>query len=189
MSMVRTNRAVTPEAFGKFLRWLSEDDEQAAREYLQIRKKLIRYFINKGCDDPDSLFDETVDITVGKIEMCAECPIPLAYCYGVARNVWRQHRFDRKPVPLDQELASSENPALEIQEQEMKCLERCLSQLSPGDRDIVTRYYEGQASAKIEIRRLLGAEHGGQNALRIRTCRIRRDLGTCVVECIKRSVN
>jgi len=33
MAAPGSKRALTPEAFGKFLRWLSEDDELAVREY------------------------------------------------------------------------------------------------------------------------------------------------------------
>ena len=77
---------LTPEAFGRFLHWLSPDDQQAVSEYLSVRKKLVRFFVHKGCDDPDALFDETVDIVVKKIEECLDCSNPLGYCYGVARN-------------------------------------------------------------------------------------------------------
>src|SRR5215813_12121813 len=58
-------RAITAESFGKFLRWLSKDDERAVREYQVIRMKLVRYFVHKGCSDPDELFDKTVDVVVG----------------------------------------------------------------------------------------------------------------------------
>ncbi len=182
-------RELTPEAFGKFLRWLSEDDELAVREYQSIRKKLVRYFIHKGCTDPDELFDETVDIVVGKIETCAECPSPLNYCYGVAKNVWRQDVRKRKSIALDEDIVSPEHPDAEIHEHELKCLERCMEQLTPGDRDVVTRYHQVQGRDKIETRRLLAVGLGGVNALRIRMCRIRKDLRVCVVDCINRSAN
>src|SRR5438128_12690876 len=93
-------RALTAEGFGKFLRWLSENDELAVREYQSIRMKLVRYFIHKGCSDPDDLFDKTVDVVVGKIDTCGECPSPLAYCYGVAKNIWRQDLRERKSATL-----------------------------------------------------------------------------------------
>ena len=59
MAAQEQKRTLTPEAFGRFLRWLSEDDELAVREYDRIRKKLTRFFIHKGCTDPDDLFDKT----------------------------------------------------------------------------------------------------------------------------------
>ena len=182
-------RTLTPEAFGRFLRWLSEDDELAVREYQRIRAKLTRFFIHKGCTDADDLFDRTVDIVVGKIESCAQYSNPLAYCYGVARNVWYQATRDRKFVAIDAAMESVEHPDPKVRELELQCLDRCLIQLSPGDREIIVQYHARQGRDKIEARKLLAAEVGGTNALRIRMCRIRKELRICVVACTKRSLN
>lgn len=182
-------RSLTAEAFGKFLRWFSENDEQAVREYQSVRVKLVRYFVHKGCADPDELFDKTVDIVVGKIDTCKDCASPLAYCYGVAKNIWRQDLRERKHAALDQDTFSSPHPELALHEQELKCLERCMNQLSPNDRDIVIRYHQGQGREKIVTRGLLADGLGGMNALRIRMCRIRKDLRVCVVQCVERSAD
>ena len=185
-------RALTAEAFGKFLRWLSENDERAVREYQSIRMKLVRYFIHKGCSDPDDLFDKTVDVVVGKIDTCGECPSPLAYCYGVAKNIWRQDLRERKSAPpaaLEEHMALPVYPDPQIHEQELKCLEHCMDQLAPGDRDIVARYHQGQGHEKIETRRRLADGLGGVNALRIRMCRIRKDLRVCVAACVDQWAN
>jgi DNA-directed RNA polymerase specialized sigma24 family protein len=183
-------RTLTPEAFGTFLRWLSVDDELAVREYQEIRTKLIRFFIHKGCTDAADLFDKTVDIVVGKIAACAQYSNPLAYCYGVARNVWYQDTRERNTIVMDVDIAAPlEHPDPKVHEQELQCLERCLSQLSPGDRDIVIQYHAGQGRKKIQARRLLADGVGGTNALRIRMCRIRKQLRICVVACTKRLLN
>jgi len=181
-------RAITAEAFGRFLRWLSEDDELAVREYQSIRTKLVSYFIRKGCAHPDELFDETVDVVVGKIEVCAEYP-PLNYCYGVAKNVWRQDVRQRKPISLDGDVVSPEHPDTGVHEHELKCLEHCMEQLAPSDRDVIASYYQGEGRDKIETRKLLADGVGGVNALRIRMCRIRKNLRVCVAECLDRSAN
>ena len=183
------NRALTPEAFGKFLRWLSEDDERAVQEYQSIRRKLVRYFTQKGCSDPDELFDKTVDVVVGKIDTCGECPSPLAYCYGVARNLWRQDLRERKSTTLNEDIAVPIYPDAPIHEQELRCLEQCMDQLLPSDREIVTQYHQGQARDKIEVRRKLADGIGGLNALRIRMCRIRKELRVCVSVCVARAAN
>lgn len=182
-------RTLTPEAFGRFLRWLSEDDELAVREYQRIRKKLTRFFIHKGCTDADDLFDQTVDIVIGKIELCAEYSNPLAYCYGVARNVWYQSTREQKLVAMDADVASLEHPDPKVREQELQCLDRCLNQLSSGDREAIVEYHARQGREKIKTRKLLAAGAGGTNVLRIRMCRIRKELRICVVGCIKRSLN
>jgi DNA-directed RNA polymerase specialized sigma24 family protein len=183
-----TKKALTPEAFGKFLRWLSDNDEQAVREYQLIRKKLVRYFIQKSCADPDELFDETVDIVVGKIDACAEITSPLAYCYGVAKNVWHQDMRKYKSVVLDRDLASFVHPDWDSYERELQCLEHCVERLSPVDREMITQYHQGKGHEKIETRRLLADGPGGMNALRIRMCRIRKDLRECVLDCLQHSM-
>jgi hypothetical protein len=182
-------RTLTPEAFGKFLRCLSEDDEVAVREYQRIRTKLIRFFIHKGCTDANDLFDKTVDIVVAKVESCTVYQNPLAYCFGVARNVWREDTRERKSVTLEIDVVSPEHPDPKAHELELECLDRCLGRLSPGDRDVVTRYHGQHGRDKIQVRRVLADGAGGMNALRIRVHRIRKELRICVVECTKRLLN
>lgn len=181
-------RKLTPENFGKFLRWLSPDDVTAVQEYQAVRKRLIRFFIHKGCADPDELFDETIDIVVGKIESCMDSN-PLAYCYGVAKNVLRKHWRRPEPAPIDEGIAAPEHVEQVIHEQELRCLDHCVGRLPENDRQIITRYHRGQGRAKIDDRKVLAAQLGGVNALRIRVCRIRKDLRVCVADCVKRSAN
>jgi len=180
---------LTPEAFGRFLHWLSSDDQQAVREYLSVRKRLVRFFVHKGCSDPDALFDQTVDIVVGKIDECLDCSNPLGYCYGVARNVWRKYLRDFKPTePIEMDPPSPAVAGPE-KEQELKCLESCVGRLLPADREIVVRYHRNQGRTKIDARKDLAIELGGPNALRVRVCRIRKSLRDCVVKCVKESLN
>jgi DNA-directed RNA polymerase specialized sigma24 family protein len=182
-------RALTAEAFGRFLRWLSENDEVAVREYQSIRMKLVRYFVHKGCSDPDNLFDKTIDVVVGKIDTLGEHSSPLAYCFGVAKNIWRQDLRERKPASLEENITLPTYPDPQIHEQELKCLERCMDRLSPDDRDVVVRYHQSQGHDKIETRRQLADGLGGVNALRIRMCRIRRNLRLCVATCLDQWAN
>ena len=189
MAAQQEKRTLTPEAFGRFLRWLSEDDELAVREYQRIRTKLTRFFIHKGCTNADDLFDKTVDIVVGKIESCERYSTPLAYCYGVARNVWYQDMREPKHVAIDADVEPLEHPAPKVRELELQCLESCLTQLPPGDRESIVQYHARQGQDKILARRRLAGGAGGTNALRIRMYRIRKELRICVVACIKRSLN
>jgi len=185
MTARRVQRSLTAEAFGKFLRWLSDDDEQAVQEYQAIRRKLVRYFVHKGCEDPDSLFDETVDIIVGKIDSCGEVVSPLAYCYGVAKNVCRQSQHARRTFSAVQDFAS---PELEdSREEELRCLEQCVEGLPQDQREVVVRYHLSYGRERIEARKTLADEHGGVNALRVKACRIRKSLLQCMGECLKRT--
>lgn len=180
-------RPLSAEAFGKFLRWLSDDDEQAVMEYQAIRRRLVRYFINKGCTEADDLFDETVDIVLGKIDSGEEIVSPLAYCYGVARNVWRQWVRRHRTVPVTRDFVSLEPEDSNAGEQELRCLEHCVSQLPQEERDVVTRYHASHGREQIEVRKALASGKGGVNALRIRMCRIRKHLRLCVTDCLERS--
>ena len=187
MATRKIQRSLTAEAFGKFLRWLSDDDEQAVREYQAVRRKLVRYFIHKGCADPDELFDKTVDIVVGKIDLCEGVLSQVAYCHGVARNVWRQSMRENRTVAMTRDFASKEPDESDATEEELRCLEHCVSQLPPEQRELVTRYHGSHGRERIEARRALAQEKRGAIAVRVRACRIRKDLRVCVTDCLARS--
>lgn len=188
MTQRKSRRQLTPEAFGKFLEWLSGDNETAVDAYQSLRRRLIRYFGQKACADPEQLFDETVDIMMEKIEQGGEEIVnPIAYCFGIARNVWLQDVRKRRSVSMDGDFASPEPQEPSPSEQELECLERCVRQLPPSDRVVITRYHRSQGSEKIETRKVLAAGLGGMNALRIKVCRIRKELRSCVVDCVNRS--
>jgi len=189
MTPSEPKRTLTPEAFGRFLRCLSSDDEQAVREYQSIRRRLIRYFVDKGCPVSDELFDRTVDIVVGKIDEFTTVASPLGYCYGVARNVWRQwlRNRERKNVVLPADLASPESTDPEAHERELRCLEYCVGQLHPEDREVVILYHSNQGREKIEFRRALASRVGGTNKLRVKACRLRKRLRSCVSNCLSQA--
>jgi RNA polymerase sigma factor (sigma-70 family) len=187
MTAQKARRPLTAEAFGKFLRWLSDDDEQAVREYQAVRRRLVRYFILKGCTEADDLLDETVDIVVAKIDSGEEIVSPLAYCYGVAKNVWRQWVRRRRTVSVTRDFVSPEPEDSNAREQELRCLEHCVSQLPPEERDVVTRYHASHGRGQIEARKALASGKGSVNALRVRMCRIRKHLRLCVTDCLERS--
>lgn len=189
MAAREARKPLKPEDFGRFLRWLSANDALAVQEYQVIRSKLIRYFVLKGRSDADVLFDKVVDIVVGKIETCETCPSPLAYCYGVARNVWRAALREHEPDPLEDDIPAPHSFDSRMQEQKLACLDRCLGQLSPADRDVLMGYYRDQGHSKIEIRKQLASGVGGANALRVKMCRTRKHLHVCIDECVKRSAN
>lgn len=184
-------RVPTPEEFAKFLLWLSQDPDVNVQEYEKIRKKMAGFFLRKGCLDPDELAAETMDRAVIKYADGDCYPNALALCHGIAWNIWKEDSRKPKPgeLPNDDVLPSRVH---ETEERERKagCIEACLSKLSPGCRNLITRYYQGKGREKIEIRRLLAADHGGENTLRIKAFRIRGKLRVCVDDCMQRfSVN
>lgn len=176
---------LTPEAFARFLRWLAEDIEVSLKRYWSIRKKLVNFFVRKGCVDPHELFDKTVDVVVRRIDAGGEYTNQEGFCYGVARNIWLEHQRKLKPDPLvTDNIPAPRDDERELLEQKLKCLESCMEELSLRSRDLITRYYQDQGQQKIARRKELAKEHGGENTLRIKAFRIRKSLHACVNACI-----
>jgi DNA-directed RNA polymerase specialized sigma24 family protein len=72
-----------------------------------------------------------------------------------------------------------------FKEKMLDCLEHCTDELDEASREIIIRYYFGEARIKIENRRALAQKLGvSVNALSIRACRIRDRLEICVRKCV-----
>lgn len=170
--------SLTPDAFTKFLGWLSSDWEEAGRKYEQIRSKMLRFFKHRRCHIPEELFDRTVDRACGKIELGAtECAgDPLAFCYAIGRFVALEYWREARPAPLPEEVVFPEIKDPEISERKLEWLERSLNGLTPRDRYLITAYYQGEGSERIRRRKALACEVGGINALRVQLCRVRARL-------------
>jgi DNA-directed RNA polymerase specialized sigma24 family protein len=68
-----------------------------------------------------------------------------------------------------------------LEEQRLECLERCVQELKPPQRELIVEYYADTGRRKIERRRALARRLGiSMNALAIRACRIREGLMACV---------
>lgn len=172
--------------FDELLGWLHPDDrDHAGRKYEDIRRRLIRIFIHRGCLTPEDLADETINRVARKVhEIRAGYnpdDDPALYFYGVARNVFREY-LKRRPDPA---LPPPVEGADEVTP-EYDCLEKCLGHLTPQNRELILEYYRDEEGAKIERRKKLARHFGlALNALRIRTHRIRAELKKCVLNCLK----
>src|SRR5437762_653948 len=70
----------------------------------------------------------------------------------------------------------------------IECFEVCLSNLPAASRVLIIEYYREEKGIKIEQRkRQADALNMSLNALRLRVCRIRVDLGDCITSCLDRS--
>jgi len=182
-------RNLTPEAFASFLTWLSPNQGQAAREYLDIRQTLVKYFVRKGCAHAEDLTDRTLD----RVALIAQhepgkYPKPMPLCCGVARRVWLEYLREATPEVLeDDNIPAPVQHEVDFTEQEVSCLGSCLGRLSPRDRELITQYHQFQGRQKIESRKQLAQLYGGLNKVRITTCRIRARLHDCVSGCVQRS--
>jgi hypothetical protein len=169
---------LTTVSFEMFLCWLSPDRDAAGKNYERIRTKMVSFFSWRGCHIPEDLFDRTVDRVCRKIELgAAECSgDALAYCYAVGRFVLQEYWREVKVAPLPHDPPFLMGNDVERKEHELQRLESCLGRLSQSDRDLITRYYQGEGQERIRIRRQLATQVGGINALRIQVFKIRARL-------------
>jgi DNA-directed RNA polymerase specialized sigma24 family protein len=81
-------------------------------------------------------------------------------------------------------LAVQHAPRRAHDEQALRCLDRCLTTLTPENRELISRYYSGQELRKPADRQRLAEELGiTVDALRTRALRIRRELELCITRC------
>ncbi len=175
---------LTQENFDKLLAWLDSDREQAAMKYEDIRQSLINIFTWRGCYEADELADETINRVTQKIQTLTETYVgdPSLYFYGVAKMVILEYHR-RKPLPPIPPIV--EKP--ENYESLYDCLDKCVQQLPPDQRELILPYYEKEKQAKINLRKELAKQLKIEpNLLRVRAFRIRTRVQKCVETCIER---
>jgi DNA-directed RNA polymerase specialized sigma24 family protein len=201
MTQLKKDWTLNPEAFRRFLSWLDEGVDSGGERYLEMRRRLARYFDRRSCPSPDDLADETLNRVARKLEEKGKIvDVSSAhYCYIVAKFVFLEfgRRSEHNQTSLDDNPGSSQvlaglavpsRPDVEVKAKEklFDCLERCLRKLQREDRQLILEYYRGERRAKIERRSELAARFGlTLNALSIRACRIRSKLEICVSTCAK----
>jgi DNA-directed RNA polymerase specialized sigma24 family protein len=177
----------TPRALRQFLSWLDEGVDSSGETYLEMRRRLVRYFDRKRCLAPDELADETLNRVARRLEeesAIADAP-PARYCYSVAKFVFLESLRRTEHLPIPDSLTSPESDSgSDAKERLLSCLDRCLEKLAPEERVLILDYYRGDERPTIKQRRALSARLGvSANALSIRACRIRDKLETCVNAC------
>ncbi len=199
MTQVKREWTLNREGLRQFLGWLDEGVESNGERYLEMRRRLVRYFDCRNCRSPDDLADETLNRVARKLEEKGEIvgASPAHYCFIVARLVFLESTRGRelRAASLDDtersskivaSLAAPSEPSMDATAKEklFTCLERCLSKLRTQDRELILEYYRGEQREKID-RRSQMATHLGLtlNALSIRACRIRSKLEACVNAC------
>jgi DNA-directed RNA polymerase specialized sigma24 family protein len=183
----------TESAFRRFLAWLDEGQDSNGERYLEMRRRLVRYFDQKQCVTADELADETLNRVVRRLEEVETITdvTPAHYCYIVAKFVLLEHlRLVRHEVNSDDSdfdsavSAASNPPPDQTTQKRLDCLDLCLQKLVAGERDLILEYYRGERSEKIQRRRELAEQlELSTNALSIRACRIRDRLEECVGKC------
>lgn len=176
-------KELTPEAFASFLSWLGPDSDSAGEEYERLRFRLCTFFSQRRCRFPDDLADETINRVIQKSsEEVIEHK--MAYCYGVARNVYRESlRKERPRVDID-EVRLAANPPQEPSFSN-DCLDQCLAELPEESRSLLLDYFSEAKRTKIEFHRRISERlQTTQTALRMRVMRTKHKLKICVEECM-----
>ena len=198
--VVEETPLLTQLALKRLLDWLDDGTDSCGETYLEMRRRLVGYFDRRNRQSADELADETLNRIARTLEqdgVIATRP-PARYCYVVARFVLLEDfRRDRRHVPFEEGRTPEASqpgghPGIEqagasaIREYRLDCLDRCLEELKPAQRELIVDYYRDARREKIERRRDLAAGLGiSMNALGIRASRIRDGLMGCVEGCQK----
>ena len=186
LSAHKKHFTLTREHFDALLAWLHPNREQAGKIYEDIRSMLIKGFQSHGCAKPEDLVDETIDRVARKLPefVSTYTGDPVCYFYRVAYYVrLEQLRTQPELAPLPDDLPLNEST--DDVEPEYQCLEECMGQLTPRSRELVSQYYQGEKSVKIELRKELAQRLEIKlPILRLQAHRIRLSLKNCIEICL-----
>src|SRR5215471_19931644 len=87
--LMKKDWVLTQDAFDQLLEWLGPDREHGALRYEEIRRRLIKIFVCRGCRAAEELTDETIDRVTSKLVDVAPGykGDPALYFFGVAHKV------------------------------------------------------------------------------------------------------
>lgn len=190
---MKTANSISQNEFDALLGWLSDDRDEAGVIYEKIRGGLIRFFRFKGCADPLTLADETINRVARKVETfdSSKNVKTITYFYGFATNVFLEDTRSRREISWETEdfsvienfPAADDAPLIEE-----SCLEHCLNELSPDESALIVRYYEKDKNEKFEARKKLADSMNlKMPALHTKVFRIRGVLRECVEKCLEKN--
>jgi RNA polymerase sigma factor (sigma-70 family) len=184
----KTRWQLTQTAFDRLLAALAPSREEASEKYLSLRKNLARFFEARGFQTAEDAADEVMNRLARKLETSDQIENINTYALGVARMLALElHKSPaRKTTDIIPEISVSPiDKEREQKEENLKCLEKCLRQLSDENRQIIVGYYQGEKREKIENRQKLADALGiPNNALRNRAVRLRDKLEVCLTDCL-----
>jgi DNA-directed RNA polymerase specialized sigma24 family protein len=177
------------EAFQALLASLDPDPGRAGQEYESLRRRLIIFFLGRGCPDAEDSADETLDRLSRRIAEGTRIDDVRRFAHGVARRVQSEAlRRERRQRRVQQDLLrKARTPSVSAIESEagLECIRRCAQRLEAGDWKLIVEYYDGAGSELQDDRKELAARLGiTPAALRLRAFRIRRSLEDCTRRCL-----
>jgi DNA-directed RNA polymerase specialized sigma24 family protein len=197
--VVQGDSVLTQIAFARLLEWLDDGTDSQGQTYLEMRRRLVSYFDRRNRPFADELADETFN-RIGKTletDGAIATKPPARYCYVIARFVLLEDiRRGSRTVAVDEGrtaavierglMNSGVSEEVLLREKRLTCLDRCLQELKPAQRDLAIEYYRDAKRQRIDRRRGIAERLGiTMNALGIRASRIRSALETCMNACCK----
>lgn len=192
----RTTQAqwtLTQEALEKLLACLSPDPDKAARQYVALEMKMVRYFEKQKIDAAETRTDDVFNRVARRIEEGKQIENVTAYAYRVAYLVFLEASKEPDHVEIDPEQGPHITPEPLFEDSEpdrrQNCFDSCLEKLTSDNRELILGYYQEDGRTKIEFRKWLAARLKiSLDALRIRAHRIRKSLEECIAECLGQPV-
>jgi DNA-directed RNA polymerase specialized sigma24 family protein len=176
------------QALQRLLAGLDPDPVRASQRYEALRRSLIKVFAWELQSEAETLADDALDRVARRLNEGIPILDIVAYAQRTAELVLMEARRAsrrRDATAVDRAHAVLPTAADREVEQRHACLEHCLDELGPGQRDLVLRYYAHDGRARIEQRDALAREQGmSVGALRNRMLRLREKLEECVRSCL-----
>lgn len=180
--------------FDAMLRLFDADREVAADKYESLRGRLIAFFDWRGCVNAEDLTDVCFDRLQKKVSTGEEIENANAYTATIAQFVYREYLRspDHRSDSFDDENEAIPEPEIVVAESsddgDLECLDDCLNEFSPNDRQLMIEYYNTDERTMIASRkRMADAMACTLNTLRIKVCRMKSKLEVCVRDCCKRT--
>ena len=177
---------LTQQSWCGFLNILDADRTSAGEKYEALRSRLITFFRARDCEPAEDWADETLDRVIrrsGEIQIADLS----SFALGVARRVASEAHRSNRTEPLGEQVPAA-SPFREEEDDALlrEYLALCLQRLPAADRELLIRYYEYEKSEKIQNKKDIAEALGISTAtLRVRVCRLRRQLETNVTELLK----
>ncbi len=153
---------------------LDSDPTRAGEKYLELFRKLVRYFEWNRSPEPEDMAQETLRRGFSRLREGQKITTdnPAGYFFGIARNLIREGWVARKQQPLEDEQLPRIQPSfynLNPSEQGI-FLKQCLRNLPKNETEMLIAYVEGNGEA---WSRKAGLEPG---TMRLRIHRLRKRL-------------
>jgi DNA-directed RNA polymerase specialized sigma24 family protein len=172
---------LTCEQFETLLAHLATDREQAGSRYEDIHRRLVRLFT--WCEAPEDIADEAINRVARRLAHDTELRVGNSFAYfsGVARHVAQEMLRERKRerrAAVEAASMTAGRPEPEFKTDGCHAgLCACLARLSGDQRRLILEYHSDGHVSRVGHRERMARELGiSLNALRIRACRIRRQL-------------